>query len=225
MTQDIFFVACATDSLSMARPWNYKKENLDPELATKFTDSYPYLLKKKLDNLFTNREVIVNNFANRGSLIGSAAAKARDLFSWLKADINIFHFCVVDCWLRGENLDTQTVPIEEFEKHFTEMVNLKQELNSTQPSIFIGICPTNAHTLSKNPHQNEEISKYNNCMQKLIHSIDNTDYIDMEKFHHQHGDSILHPDGHNYSILGHQIVADTLFSVIERVAFKQNLVD
>jgi lysophospholipase L1-like esterase len=207
-TKDLFFIALSTDSLSMPRPWNHKTPNKDINLATKFTDTYPYLMKLKLVAAFPEMNIEMNNFAARGSGAITANTKALDMFSYLDADISIFQFGITDCWLRGDNFDTPRVTIEQYEKEIKEIMSRKEQYHPEQNSFFIGVVPTNSHMLSKAPNQNKVIAEYNNVLKQNLGS--NCHYIDMEAEFEIHGEKILHPDGNHLSNFGHQHISDIL---------------
>lgn len=209
---DVFFVALATDSLGLARPWNSKNPNKDPHLATNFTHTYPYLLKKRLVGRLENKQVEVNCFANRASGIKMAASKARDLFSWLDADVSVFHFGIVDCWLRGEDEKRPNVGLDEFERIFSDMMQTKRSLDEDQLSVFVGICPTNARTLDKTPGLNDQISRYNKVI--LDGMGVNCRFVDMERAFEKFGERLLHPDGHHLSNFGHEYVCEAIYNII-----------
>ncbi|STX51392.1 Uncharacterised protein [Legionella busanensis] len=207
-----FFIALATDSLSMPRPWNQKNINLNPELATTMFDTYPYKLKKLIMKRFPSLDLELNNYATRAGGIGTINTRIRDIVSWLAADIGILHFGITDCWLRGDN-QIPNVSLEDFSILFEKIMELKVQLNSSMPLFIIGITPTNQHMLSKAPRQNEVIKEYCKIMKSYI--VENCFYIDMQEQFEKHGETILHPDGHHLSNTGHNVLANLLSKQIE----------
>lgn len=212
---DLFLVAIAGSSMSLPRPYNQKVPSKDPELATSFKHTYPFLLDVALRKNYPAKFCAVNSYAIRGSGIGQAEARARDLFSWLKASVSVYHFGVGDAWLRGENFDTTRVSTEKFKAGLESIIQLKEELNPLQPAFFFGLLPTNSHMLAKSPQQNKVISEWNAIYKSVVDRADlNCKFIDMEAQFAIHGEVILHPDGHHLSNSGHKLAAGLLFKEI-----------
>jgi|GEM_PF-2021944 len=208
-------IGIASDSLSLPRPYYMKDFDHinNPSFAYNYEDTYPELLRKQLSNKY-EQEIIVNNFANRSTGINFALYKQNDMHHWYGLDVSIFHFGIVDCWLRTETGMKPQISPEVFEQKFKQFADFKNNLAPAANSIVIGIAPTTAHRLQKVPEQNKLINQYNNILKSNL--PDNTLFLDIEALYQTCGDALLHKDGNHLSELGNKIFADELNAMIQK---------
>jgi GDSL-like Lipase/Acylhydrolase family len=207
----IHVVAC-TDSLSMPRPWHAVRELEKPEEFFRFRSTYPFVLQQKLRTVFSQSEVLVTNLGQRASTIALAAARRLDLTSWFEPTACIVHHGIVDCWLRRNEPSLQRMEIDKFEQALVSILDAADQANPRPIMIVIGIMPTTKAMLEKEPQQNEEIARYNECMRRVVG--DRGIFMDVERMFGAMHESILHLDGHHLSRLGHTIYAEELFRLL-----------
>ncbi|MBV5265068.1 SGNH/GDSL hydrolase family protein [Pinisolibacter sp. B13] len=216
MAYDSFLhIVMCTDSLSFPRPWHAAKETESPEYFFRFRSTYPYLLQTKLKNAFTSSEVQVTNLGQRASTIHLAHLKRLDLVSWFEPSVCILHHGIVDCWLRRTEANLQRCDVTQFEQYLVEILDARDKQAVKPPMIVIGIMPTTKAMLEKEPDQNLEVTKYNDCMRRVLDG--RGIFLDVEKMFGAMNEEILHLDGHHLSRLGHKLYADELFNILQKV--------
>lgn len=205
-------VVMCTDSLSFPRPWHAAKEAEAPEQFFRYRATYPYLLQTMLRNLFRSSEVQVTNLGQRASTITLASLKRLDLAAWFEPTFCILHHGIVDCWLRRNEPQLQRCPIELFEKSLLDVLDARDKQAAKPEVIVIGIMPTNQAMLEKEPDQNVEIARYNECMRRVL--AGRAIFMDVERMFGAMNEAVLHLDGHHLSRLGHSLYADELFRLM-----------
>ncbi|MGQ3890880.1 GDSL-type esterase/lipase family protein [Legionella sp. CNM-4043-24] len=211
--KNFFHVVIASDSLSLPRPWNQKNLQDSPESFFRIDQTYPFLLKKKLTSLM-DEEVIVSNYAVRGSSIQRPSGITPDLFSWMSSDISIIHHGIVDCWLKDDG-ETR-IPKSNFTDYVKKIMEDKLRWGPKTPLIVIGMLPTNERMLSKNARQNDVIHEFNEVLREHIRS-DVSIFMDMEKFDEADKAKMVHEDGHHLSRYGHMMYAEHLCENIKKL--------
>lgn len=207
-----FHVVLSTDSLSLPRPWNAKKISEDPEQHFRYRDTYPYLLQIKLRVALPHAEVQVSNMGQRASSIGGASVKRMDILHYMEPSACVIHHGVVDCWIRPAEEKRFRVPLDEYEKHVQLILDARGQYAPALPVIFIGIMPTNAAMLAKQPEQNEIIAQYNASLRARCKG--QAVFLDVEKLFGHMTEQVVHLDGHHISRLGHKLYADELFRLL-----------
>lgn len=211
-TANVYHVVLVTDSLSLPRPWRQTDKLGLGDGSVRYIESYPYLLKRRLRQHVPNKDVEVSNFATRASTLTSVWSHRLELFSWMEADVAVIHRGVVDCWPRADNGSKPRIPLDKFEADYVRLLDEREKLESAAKLIVVGISPTNALALAKDPSTNDLIRSYNEVFKR--HMRNGMYFLDMEKVAAKHGGATIHPDGHHLSGLGHVVLAQELESVI-----------
>ena len=204
----MFHVLLTGDSLSMPRPWLRTRPEVEPEKFTGIAETYPWLLRGILTKQDFGKPVEVTHWPTRASGLGAVLNQKIDLFAWMEPNITIIHRGVVDCWPRETKGGEPNTSLGEFRVICDNILEARKSLNPTLPLIVVGIMPTNEKMREKYPQVEEQIKLYNTELKRMVGP--GIEYADTEELHRQHGEGMLHPDGHHLSRFGHSILADEL---------------
>lgn len=204
----------AGDSLSLPRPWYLKHYDplYNPFLATGYFETYPILLEKELEKI-TKLDARVSNISDRAYKITNISARLPDVFGYYNPDVVIIQVGVSDCWLRGENLDEQNVPIDKFEKEYRKILDYKKRAGPNKLMLTVGICPTIPALFERNKKMPEVIKEYNSMLSSI--KDENLVFFDpIELFDPKNPNELMHLDGIHLSTSGHKIFAKKLAEII-----------
>ncbi|VEP18100.1 Putative iron-regulated protein (modular protein) [Hyella patelloides LEGE 07179] len=218
-----FLILIAGDSLSQPVPWNLKKfdPELNPFMATKYFDTYPQILEDIIsDRLFSKKVRVNNSLAQRGFGITSLTARLPEIFSYYDPDIIIIQVGVVDCWLRGNNLERQNVPLPQYRQKLSKILRYKDKACPNKPLILMGISPTNPKLYQRNTGMNQIIEDYNNSIQQIAQETGNTFFDTSALMDADNPHKLIHQDGINFSTSGHRMVAQALGDLIIQIIAK-----
>ncbi|MEL7466247.1 MAG: GDSL-type esterase/lipase family protein [Pseudomonadota bacterium] len=210
-TDEHLKIILATDSLALPRPWNQKKLTANPEAFFRYEDTYPYLMRRRLEAALPRQRLSVFSLSSRGGTFNRTKVHAQDLFSWMGGQVAIIHFGVVDCWRRPDG--TQLTKVEDFEKAAAELIENHAKMGPDVLLIVIGILPTNETMLEREPAQNENIAAFNEALRTHIKGP-NVRFFDVETLYAEEVDDVLHLDGHHLSKTGHAAYAEQLSGII-----------
>lgn len=214
-------VQVAGDSLALPRPWHLKQFDPDsnPFLATTYFDTWPRVLETELEALYPGHKVRVDtNMSQRAFKVTNLAARLPDIFAYNSPDAVILQIGVVDCWLRGENLDQQDVPIDQFDRKIRDILAYRDIACPSTPLVVVGICPTDLNLFKRNTRMNEVIADYNTVLRTAVSQHDLCTFVDMAAFFDPEDPyQLLHLDGIHLSNRGHGFLAELLAPLLREM--------
>lgn len=221
-----FLILIAGDSSSQPVPCNLKKfdPELNPFMATKYFDTYPQILEDILrDRLYFKKVRVNNSLAQRGFGITNLTARLPEIFSYYDPDIIIIQVGVVDCWLRGNNLERQNVPLPQYRQKLAKILQYKAKACPNKPLILMGISPTNPKLYQRNTGMNQIIEDYNNSIQQIAQETGNTFFDTSALMDADNPHKLIHQDGISFSTSGHRMVAQALGDLIIQINERRNI--
>lgn len=201
-----------TDSLSLPRPWKKNAPLEDPDLFTRFDETYPFLLQ----DAFVKHNACISLLAKRGGTSKDVLLQAEDVFFWRSPSLVILHVGIVDCWPRGEE-GKPIFDIDVFRKHLIGFLEIKRKYAYNLPLIVVGLSPTNTRSLARSASFDlkKRISDYNTVLKDVFE--DDAHFLDMDALFQRHNEVILHPDGHHLSRYGHWLVYKKLEEIMKDI--------